>query len=517
MNLVDVIDKNARFHANGPAFVEVKPISGSRKEISWIQFHERTNRFANTLLDKGIGKGQKIFLLGRNSINWLEAFFAVMKTGAWIVPLNFRFTNEDLIYCAEVAEPSICIMDEEFVERTNGIRQKLSKTGVSICLGQSRRNEIENMEDMLVKAESHSPAVALEEEDACGLYFTSGTTGAPKPVLASHKNFFSHGITEASNHYLKQTDRFLMMPPLYHLAIGHVLGVVVVGGCTVLLTEQIRPRFIFETLSKERISVLFLLVPWALDILGALDRKELKMGDYDLSALQLTHMGAQPIPPSVIRRLKTYFPHMKYDTSYGLSEATGPGVINLGTENEHKIGAIGKPSILCDARIVEDGQDVPVGKVGEIILRSNHVMKEYYKNPGLTAKTLQNGWLYTGDLGRKDEDGFIYIVDRKKDLVISGGENIYPVEIEEVLQQHAKVHDVAVIGTPDERLGEIVTAVIEPVPEAELTEAEINAYCEQNLPRYKRPRKIIFDTVPRNPTGKIQKPILRKKYGNPIF
>jgi acyl-CoA synthetase (AMP-forming)/AMP-acid ligase II len=435
-----------------------------------------------------------------------------MKTGACAVPLNFRFTKEDLIYCAEVSEPSIFILDEAFVESTDGIRQNLSESGISICIGHSARKDIENMEDFAANAQTDSPDIKIDDEDECGLYFTSGTTGAPKPVLAVHRNFFSHGITEAANHYLEYTDIFLMMPPMYHLAIGHVLGVVVVGGCTVLLTEKISPKFIFEALSKERISDLFLLVPWALDILRALDMKEIDLGDFNIDALKLIHMGAQPIPPSLIERLKEYFPSVKYDTSYGLSEATGPGIINLGFKNEDKIGSIGKPSIMCDARIVNEEKDVAVGEIGEIIIKSNHIMKEYYKNPELTGETIRNGWLYTGDLGRKDEDGFFYIVDRKKDLVISGGENIYPQEIEEILQQHEKIHDVAVIGTPDERLGEIVTAVIEPVFDMKLTEAEMNLYCEKNLPRYKRPRRIIFDRVPRGPTGKIQKPLLRTKY-----
>lgn len=517
MNLVDIIVKNARLHAHRSAFVEVKPVTGSRKEISWLEFHEKTNKIAHALLNRGVTKGQKVSLLGKNSINWLEAFFGIMKTGACIVPLNFRFTKEELIYCAEVSEPSIFMLDAAFVESTDDIRQKLSKSGVSICFGHSTCEDIVNVDDFAANAQTDSPDIKIDDEDECGLYFTSGTTGAPKPVLAVHRNFFSHGITEATNHYLKYADKFLMMPPLYHLAIGHVLGVVLVGGCTVILTEQINPQFIFEVISREEISVLFLLVPWALDILKALDKKKIYLDDYHIDALKLIHMGAQPIPPSVIERLKDYFPLVNYDTSYGLSEATGPGIINLGFENADKIGSIGKPSIMCDARIVIEDKDTAIGEIGEIIVKSPHIMKEYYRNPELTAKTIRNGWLYTGDLGRKDEDGFFYVVDRKKDLVISGGENIYPVEIEEILQQHAKIHDVAVIGTPDERLGEIVTAVIEPVLDKKLTEEEMNSYCENKLPRYKRPRKIIFDKVPRNPTGKIQKPLLREKYGSKAF
>jgi acyl-CoA synthetase (AMP-forming)/AMP-acid ligase II len=204
---------------------------------------------------------------------------------------------------------------------------------------------------------------------------------------------------------------------------------------------------------------------------------------------------------------------MQYDTNYGLSESTGPGCVHLGIENEHKVGAIGKAGFNWETRIVNHKEeDVPRGEIGELIVRGNGVMKEYYKNPEKTAETIKNGWLYTGDVARMDSDGFIYLVDRKKDVVISGGENIYPVEIEEVLQSHPKVYDVGVIGIPDERLGEIAAAVIDPKPGETLTEAEINAFCEQNFPRYKRPRRIIFDKIPRNPTGKIEKPKMRQKY-----
>jgi acyl-CoA synthetase (AMP-forming)/AMP-acid ligase II len=204
---------------------------------------------------------------------------------------------------------------------------------------------------------------------------------------------------------------------------------------------------------------------------------------------------------------------MQFHNTYGLSESSGPGTIHNLIADESKIGAIGRPGLLWDARIIdEQGEDVPRGSIGEIVVKGMGVMKEYYKNPDLTAKTIINGWLRTGDLAKMDEDGYIYLVDRAKDLVISGGENIYPVEVEEVIQKHPKVRDVAVIGSPHERLGEIVTAVIDPVGGETLSEAEMMLYCDENLPRYKRPRKIIFGTVPRSPTGKIEKPKLRERY-----
>jgi acyl-CoA synthetase (AMP-forming)/AMP-acid ligase II len=513
MNIVDLVEKNARLYPDDIAYVEIRPVTKGRREISWIQFHERTNRLANAFLDKGIKKGRSVLLLGKNSIGWLEAYFAVLKTGAWIVPLNFRFTTDDILYCAGVAEPVAFIFDEIYAGKIETIRQSMGSIQRYFCLDQGPSGDLERLEKHLEGGAPDSPELPLGNEEACALYFTSGTTGDPKPVLLTHANLMCVAISEANNNNIKQTDRLLMMPPLYHLAIGHLLGLLVNGGRTVLLTEKITPTYILESMDKEGISFLFLLVPWALDLLESLDKGENSIGAYDLSHWRLTVMGAQAIPPSIVHKLKEYFPKIQYSTVYGLSESAGPGLIDLGVENEHKIGAIGKARMLWDARIVDDtGRDVNQGEVGELIVKGNGVMLEYYKNPELTAQSIRKGWLYTGDLARMDDDGFIFLVDRKKDLVISGGENIFPIEVEDIIRQHANVYDVAVIGTPDERLGEIVTAVIQTVSGKTVSSDEINAFCEEKLPRYKRPRSIIFDAVPRSATGKIEKPKLRNKY-----
>jgi long-chain acyl-CoA synthetase len=511
MNMVSIIVKNARIYPNEIAFVEVKPVTHVRREISWAQFSERVNRLANALIDRGVKKGEKVFIYGRNSINWLEAYFAVMATGAWALPLNFRFTGDDIKYCADVAQPVAFILDEEYAEMINAIHPDLPTVRNYVCIGSFK--DMERMEDLIGKSSPKLPDVEIKGEDECALYFTSGTTGPPKPVLHVHKNMVGVAINEVINDRWEHSDTLLMMPPFYHLAIGHLFGCMLAGGRAILLTEKITPQYIFENISKERISIVFLLVPWALDILEALDKGELRKENYDLRHWRLMFMGAQPIPPNLVQRWKKYFPEMQFDNTYGLSESAGPGTIHLGIGNERKIGAIGKPSFLWDTRIVNDhGEDVRQGEVGELIIKGASVMKEYYKNPQLTALTLQDGWLYTGDLAKMDEEGFIYLVDRKKDLVISGGENIYPVEVEEVIQRHPKVRDVAVIGTPDERLGEVVTAFIELKAGEILTEEEMKSFCEQNLPRYKRPRRIIFDQIPRSSTGKTEKRKLREKY-----
>jgi acyl-CoA synthetase (AMP-forming)/AMP-acid ligase II len=372
---------------------------------------------------------------------------------------------------------------------------------------------MENLEEIVAGSDSKPVTVELSGEDACGLYFTSGTTGVPKPILLTHRNMEAAAITEHAHHYQQQEDNFILIPPLYHCgAKMHWFGSLMVGGRATLLTE-VNPQYIFETVDREKGTIVWLLVPWAYDILGALDRGELEKEDYDLSCWRLMHIGAQPVPPSLIRHWKGYFPDMQYDTNYGLSEASGPGCVHLGVENEDKVGAVGKAGFGWKTRIVnERGEDVVRGMVGELAVKGGGVMKEYYKNPGRTAEIIKDCWLYTGDLVREDDQGFIYIVDRKKDVIISGGENIYPVEIEEVLHTHPKIRDAGVIGLPDERLVEVVVAIIKPKPGVDLTRREVNEFCAQNLPRYKRPRRIIFDEVPRNPTGKILKAQMRQKY-----
>jgi acyl-CoA synthetase (AMP-forming)/AMP-acid ligase II len=292
----------------------------------------------------------------------------------------------------------------------------------------------------------------------------------------------------------------------------HWYGSLIVGAKAVIL-KGIEPRWILEAVSEEAITVVWLLVPWALDILFAIESGELRLDNYQLGQWRLMHIGAQPVPPSLVREWQKVFPHHQYDTNYGLTETTGPGCVHLGIENSHKVGAIGRPGFDWEYKIIDD-QQTPVakGQPGELAVKGPGVMQAYYRNPEETAKTLVGGWLLTGDIAREDEEGFIWLVDRKKDVIITGGENIYPVEIEEFLQSHPKVQDVAVVGLPSLRLGEIATAIVKPKNNQRLTKAELVAHCEA-LPRYKRPRKYIFGDVPRNPTGKIEKPKLRKQYG----
>ncbi len=510
----DMLARNARLYPNDTALIELKPSKKSRMEIGWKEFDERANRLANALMDMGIGKGDKVILWMMNSINWLEAYFGIIRTGAWAVPLNFRFTSRDLKYCVDIAEAKAMILGDDFIERVESVRSQLPTIQHYILVGHSPAGKMDYFEDWIQASSPRPVNVELSDEDECGLYFTSGTTGAPKPILLTHKNMVCAAITEKAHHYQTHEDNFILLPPLYHTgAKMHWFGSLMVGGKATILTE-FSPRNVFEAVEKERGTIVWLLVPWVHDILVAMDGGELRKEDYDLSCWRLMHIGAQPVPASLVQRWKRYFPDMQYDTNYGLSEAAGPGCIHLGIENERKVGAIGKAGFNWEVRIVDDtGKDVAQGKVGELIVKGCGVMKGYYKNPEKTRETIRDGWLYTGDMARTDDEGFIYLVDRKKDVIITGGENIYPAEVEEILHTHPKVYDVAVIGIPDERLGEVALAVIDPRPGETLTEAEIKVFCEQNLAKHCRPRRVVFGKVPRNPTGKIEKQKLREKLG----
>lgn len=514
MIIGEILARNARMYGDETALIEREPAKSKRVAITWRQFDEQSNRIANALIKSGIRKGDKVIHLMMNCLDWLPVYFGILRTGAWAVPLNFRFSAEDILLCARIAEAKAMFFGEEFIERINAIKADLDTIEHFVFVGPE---DLTPPYAVSFRAfiEGHpavNPDVPISITDEAGLYFTSGTTGTPKPILLTHRNLEFACIIENRHHNQTHKDNFLCIPPLYHTgAKMHWFGNFIVGAKAVIL-KGIKPQWILEAVSEEQVTIVWLLVPWAQDILVAIENGEIDLSKYKLDQWRLMHIGAQPVPASLIRNWKKVFPGHDYDTNYGLSESTGPGCVHLGIENIHKVGAIGVPGFDWEFRIVDSRmQDVPRGEPGELMVKGPGVMKEYYKNPKATAETLFNGWLLTGDMARLDEDGFIWLVDRKKDVIITGGENIFPVEVEEFLMENPKIQDAAVIGVPDERLGEIVAAVVKLKPGQSMTEEELIAYCDK-LPRYKRPKRVFFDDVPRNPTGKIEKPKLRKKY-----
>ncbi len=534
MTIVDLLERNAEEFGEDTALVEINPDQPEtrhvtwqefnlvestpkaphyRREISWTVFNEKANRTANMLRQNGIGKGNKVAILLMNCIDWLPIYFGILKTGALAVPLNFRYASDEIDYCLNLAEADALVFGPEFIGRVESIADKISRGRMLIYIGPGCPAFADDYNDLISECSGVYPKCALSEEDDAAIYFSSGTTGFPKAILHKHRSLYHSCKVEQAHHGQTRDDCFLCIPPLYHTgAKMHWFGSLLSGSKAVIL-KGTSAKTILDAASSEKCSIVWLLVPWAQDILNSLDSGELRLSDYDLSNWRLMHIGAQPVPQSLIHRWLEYFPNHEYDTNYGLSESIGPGAVHLGVENIHKVGAIGVAGYGWEVKIVDpEGNTVNQGDVGELCLKGPGVMVCYYNDEKATAETLKGGWLYTGDMAMQDEEGFIYLVDRKKDVIITGGENLYPVQIEDFISAHPKVKDVAVIGLPDSRLGEIAAAIIEIKKGMEASEEEINEFCH-GLPRYKRPRKIIFADVPRNPTGKIEKPLLRRTYG----
>ncbi len=534
MTIVDLLERNAAYRTDEVALVEINPEVPDprrhtwrefelvepaaqgyyRRQITWGVFNEKANRVANALISRGIGRGDKVAILMMNCLEWLPIYFGILKTGALAVPLNFRYSSSEIDYCLNLSEAHALIFGPEFIGRVEQIADRIGQHRLLIFVGDGCPAFAEDYRELTADVSSLSPGIVLHDEDQAAIYFSSGTTGFPKAILHLHRALMHAAVVEQKHHGQTEKDVFLCIPPLYHTgAKMHWFGSLISGSRAVLL-KGTQPQQILQAVSAEKCTIVWLLVPWAQDILNALDRGELKLSDYCLDQWRLMHIGAQPVPQSLIKRWLAYFPHHQYDTNYGLSESIGPGAVHLGVENVHKVGAIGVPGFGWEVKIVDEkGSTVKQGEVGELCLKGDGVMVCYYNDEKATAEALKDGWLYTGDMAMQDEDGFIFLVDRKKDVIITGGENIYPVQIEDFLSAHPAVGDVAVIGLPDERLGEIAAAIIQVKPGMQCTEEEITDFC-RDLPRYKRPRKIIFADVPRNPTGKIEKPRLRKMYGS---
>ena len=533
MIITDFLERNARLYGSQSSLVEINPSEERdkattwwdfnliesagqdapyRRELSWKDFDRRANRFANLLLSRGLKKGTKVAVLLMNCLEWLPVYFGILKAGCVAVPMNFRYSSDEIKYCLELADVEVLIFGPEFISRIDAIADQMNGVKMRFFVGSEGPAYSEDCMTLMGFCSSSAPPIALEETDDAAIYFSSGTTGFPKAILHNHRALVHACLTEQNHHSQSREDVFLCIPPLYHTgAKMHWFGSLLSGSKAVLL-RGVKPEWILRAVTEERCTIVWLLVPWAQDLLDAIDDGRVDLSKYRLSQWRLMHIGAQPVPPSLIHRWKKVFPHHQYDTNYGLSESIGPGCVHLGVENIDHVGAIGKAGFGWQTRIVDEHFcDVPRGEVGELAVCGPGVMRCYYKNPEATAEVMRGEWLLTGDMAKEDEDGFIYLVDRKKDVIITGGEHLYPVQIEDFLRAHDKVKDAAVIGLPHPRLGEIAAAIIEVKDGMTLTESEIEEFC-LGMPRYKRPRKIIFADIPRNPTGKIEKPKLREIY-----
>jgi len=499
--------------------IESYPSKGIRKAITWKQLNDQTNKLANFMMKEcGIKKGDVVVHLMMNSIEWYVCYMAVLKTGATVTPLNFRFASSDIKYAADVTKCKVFILGDGFLPRVEPIMKEMSYVKKYVCVGEQVPSTTVSYKEIVEKGDPTNVLVETNDDDMAELMFTSGTTGAPKPVCHSHDTLFYIGIGCALTYNEGYKSVYLAPHPFYHSGTLFLSFPSYIAAGKILMPMEIQPKYYLRSLADEKCTGGWNTVPVWSDVINAILSGEVKLEEYDLSALTHIEIGAQPVPYILLENSKKVFPKLPVANIYGITEGGGGGTINLYDEDiMRKPGFIGKPTVFMEAKVVDDkGNECPPGIVGELLLKGPRLMKEYAFNPEMTAKTIEKGWLHTGDLASKDEEGFFCFVDRAKDLIIRGGENIFPVEIEGFLLKHPKIQDIAVMGYPHPRLVEIVLAVIQTRPGQTLTDEEVLNFCkEKDLAKFKWPEKMIYANIPRNPAGKVEKPKLREMYVKP--
>jgi len=480
------------------------------KRYTYSQFNERVNRLAHGLTGLGIEKGDKVAVLFMNCTEIAECYFALAKLGAVTVPLNFRLAGRELQYQIDQSDSKAFIFGEMFQELVSSIRPQLPKVKLYICVSEKGIEGTIDYEKLVQEGSTAEPLVPVEDDDPAFIMYTAGTTGRPKGAVLTHKNQIMLAANSSIERGAGLIGKQLLVFPLFHqAATGFVIIGVFLGATTVILDVP-TPENIMAAIQEEKIQSVGLVPALWNWIVNHPNFK-----DYDLSSLEQGTTGAAPMPLELKRKIVELLPNMRLSEAFGMTETTASGTIAGHEDFLAKQGTVGKITINIEARVVDDNDsDVTIGEVGEIVYRGPAVMKEYYKMPEATAEAFKGSWFHSGDLVRQDEDGFIYVVDRKKDMIISGGENIYPAEIEEVLYTHPKVLEAAVIGVPDPDWGESVKAIVVPKQGETLTDEEVIEHCKKNLASYKKPKSVEFiDALPRNPTGKVLKFVLREKYG----
>ncbi|MBN1848555.1 MAG: long-chain-fatty-acid--CoA ligase [Deltaproteobacteria bacterium] len=515
MNIPFILEKAVNLYGDKEAIVSGK------KRFTYGAFGDRVFRLANYLAKCGIGKGDTVSILHRNSHEYMEAYFAVGQLGAILNPLNYRLSPKELAFILKDSRARLLISEKSFQEQVVSLNElgiKMEKvvwTGDGDLPGLSQASDYEIS---LKKAPAY-PVRAAEsnDEDIAHLYYTSGTTGVPKGVILSHKNVCSHSLAAIAELALKDEDRWIHVAPMFHLADAWAtFAITWVGGMHILIPD-FDPIVVLSAIRDERITITNM-VPTMLNMLINSPGVE----SYDFSSLRAILSGGAPIAPEVVRKIMEVF-KCAYIQTYGMTE-TSP-YLTLSILKDHLrhlspdeqfvyMAKTGRPFLAVRLKVVrEDGSEVePDDKeVGEIIVRGDIVTKGYWNRPEETAKAIRDGWLYTGDMAVMDREGYVNIVDRKKDMIITGGENVYSVEVENVLYSHPAILEVAVIGVPDPKWGEVIKAVVVLIPGQTATGEEIIAYCKKHIAGYKTPKIVSFiESLPKTGSGKICKEDLRK-------
>lgn len=508
----DIVYRNALLNAHEEAFVY------GPQRVTFAQFNERVNRLIHALGSLGVQKGDVMGILAWNCLEYMDVCGAAMKGGVISSPFNPRLHGEELEYLINYSEANTLFVGPELVPTVISLRSRLPKVRHYVCFGDPAP-EMLSHDNLLATHPSNEPATTVGRDDPFLIFYTSGTTGVPRGALYTHFRKLDNIRIKALEMGVKPGDKNLLVLPLFHIGgENHVWPFFIVGGCNVIMPQKsFDPVAVLQAIQDEKITDIQI-VPTQLNAL--ISRQDLK--DYDLTSLKRIYYAASPMPVELLRKgLKIFGPI--FSQGYGQTES-GPQVCSLPRKahqvldrplaEQKVLSSCGQPSLGVHVRVVDEkNDDVEPGVVGEIIAQSDSIMVEYWRRPEETREALMNGWLHTGDLGYYDEKGFIYLVDRKKDMIVTGGENVYSREVEDVLYKHPAIAEVAVIGVPDLVWVERVHAVVALRPDAMATENDIIAFCKEHLASYKAPKSVDFlESLPKNPQGKILKKEIRARY-----
>lgn len=486
------------------------------RRIRYRELDERVNRLANALLLKGVKKGDNVGLLMQNSGEMLEIFFATAKIGAVNVPVNIRLSPPEIAYILNNAGVKILFFRENFAATIEKIRGSLPLIGETIIIGKKEEGDYKNYEDVLSTGHPIRPEVRLRDDDEAFIIYTAGTTGRPKGAVLTHKNLIINAMTtvqESSFSLPRKPDlpfiakKVMSISPFFHIA-GILSVVINMVTLTPMVIEDFDPVQLLKAIEAERITYLFLVPAMWVLVLNHPDFKK-----YDVSSLRTAAYGADVTPNALKERILEAFPNAGLYEAFGQTEMTATAVFMKHQDVLRKEGSVGQPFFNVEVRVVDEHmEDVGVNEVGEIVYRGPGMFKGYFRNPEATKEAIEKGWFHSGDLVRRDEEGFVYVVDRKKDMIISGGENIYSAEVEAMLLTHPKIKEVAIIGVPDPKWGEAVKAFIVLQPGEKATAEETIEFSKENLARFKQPKFVEFiPALPRSATGKVLKRELRAR------
>lgn len=483
--------------------------------ICYRELNEKANRVAQALLDMGLKKGDRVSMLSMNSGYFPEIFYGILKAGGVFVPLNYRLAPKEALSVLDDSDARMIFFEDELADKLETVRESLTKIEKYICIDNEETQIGLAYQALVEKYSGSEPDTEVSISDECEIIYTSGTTGKPKGVVLTHENIIFTMVNAILGRDLKPGLTSLVVSPMYHVAgLNNHLSTTISLGGTAVIVRQFDSETVMKAIDEEKVEYF----PAAGTIFNLLV-KELGEKQYDIDSVVQLQSGASITPVEVRNKLAEFFPNAPVYEAYGLTEV-GDGVIFLsGKDSIKRPDSVGKAGLFGQVKVVDDNsREVEAGQVGEIIINGPVVTKGYYKKQKETEEAIRDGWLHTGDLGKMDSEGFLYVVGRKKDMIISGGENIYPREIEEVLWKHEKIFDAAVIGVPDKKWGEIVRAIVKMKPNEEMTEKEIVDYCRNHIASYKKPRSVVFvDDIPKNPSGKTLKDVLREKYGAPTI